>query len=479
MFGLGNLASLLGNIDPRKLKGILDGLPGAGGGVQAQQPNGGMLANISGPSNPVASEDGKVNISAKPAQGGGGFGGMLSGFIGEAGSDQRRDLGRSLLSMGASMMQAGGPSFEPTDTFATLGKGIQAGADAYTSTKEGRAKRGYLEAQTARYGVQNQSDLAEMNRTNTAAGLASSAASGAGAGGGDRGYVEKMFQSAVARGDNAGINYWGQRLRDPAAIAAENATESFGTASGTLAANAPKNAADDAQRLDKENTDNVTSLRQNWTQGKTYNDFANISRARAQAGALLENPSATAYQSLVYDFAKIKDPGSAVMDGERQMILGTSSLPDQYTSWFNRAQSGEAPPRHVMESLVKTIDDNYQAAREQYVFARDQGAEFAKSIKLDPTRIYSDPAPMIPRFQTQQERDVAASTRRSAPAAAPTVGAPRQTAAPAMPAPAPAAAPSQSGKAFVDISGMTDAEARKRYPAGTRVIRDGRRGVIR
>lgn len=488
MFGilgnLGKLGGLIGDLDPEKLKGLLGGI---GGGVQAQQPVGGMLANIAGPSNPATAPDGKVNMMPAPAPApaapGGGIGGILGGLIGAQGSDERADFKKGLLAMGAQMMAAGGPSETPTDTFSTMGKGLLAGIEGYQGSQDGRSKRAYLEAQTGRYGMQNAKDQAAIDASNRSSSLAMDGVSG---GSGDKGFVAKMFESAVARGDNAGINYWGQRMRDPSAIAAENATESFGTASGTLAANAPKNAADTADRLDKEQTDSATNLRNNWTQSRTYNDFSNISRARAQAGALVDSPSASGFASLVYDFAKIKDPGSAVMDGERKMINGTTSLPDQVVGWFNRAQSGEAPPRSVMDALAKTIDENYQAARTQYEFARDQGSAFARSIKLDPSRIYTDPAQMIDPYQTAAERDVQRSIGRGGAMPAQTPARPQAGAS--VPAAAPVQAPAQAGKArnsaqppagVPDVSSISDAEVRKRYPSGSKVWRNGRIGTVR
>lgn len=472
MFGnLGNIASALGGISFEELKEWLakTGQPiPATPATPAVDPNAGAQAAQAAPAAaPVSS-----TMTSAPGSEGerSGILSSLQGLLGGSG-DRGDDIRQGLLEFGMNLMANSGPSDDPASAslFSAIGKSGAAGLKGFREAGQDRVKNNYIKSQTGAMNAKADSDAFKAG--SAARATAITVAAGAMDPNSPE-YAMANYQAAVAREDNTAISYWQKRL-DPKGTAAANAVESYGTAQGSEAASAPRRADEAANAASKENVDNVTKLGQEWRQSKTFNDFANLSRARGQAEALADNPNAAAFVSLVYDFAKTKDPGSAVMDGERMMLTGTSSLPDQITSWFNRAQSGEAPPREVMQNLVSVIDQNYQAARSNYEYDKTGRMDTARSLGIDPTKIYNDPAKMFEPYQTQAQRDVARSVAVSGGGSAPVAP--------------PAQAPAQAGKARnptpsaeIDVTGMSQDEMRRRgVKRGMTVIRDGQRFLVK
>jgi len=310
---------------------------------------------------------------------------FMSGLLGMGDEDpMQRAKNAGLLGLGASLLQAGGPSLTPTSLGQALGQGVMSGQQ--------------MSAQAMQQARQQQIQQQMMG---TMGGM-----SGSGDVGAKIAQLQKM--ALLDPKNQAAYLKIAEQLqgKTPAFTgeAANQALNLFGTADvskltpdqrAQAIAAADKSRANAAPRVTV-NTNDPTAVARELRQ--VVNDF-DTRTADAQKVVktykVMENavktPSVAGDVSLVFNYFKTIDPQSTVREGEYDTIINAASVPDRIKNYAQRLKTGQKLTDGQREDLLNTARQNVMALAPQVQNTVNNYRGFVTSLGKDPDKVIRNP----------------------------------------------------------------------------------------
>lgn len=202
-------------------------------------------------------------------------------------------------------------------------------------------------------------------------------------------YADKYFKGDV----NAGIQYlrkegWVEKTAATPAAAAPGVGNVLGLVPLIPGTGAASKSFTNEGDLRKEYT----------TQMKPFTELGQAFR-KIEATAL--NPSTAGDISLVYNFMKILDPGSTVMQGEQATATNAGSIPERIRAQYNKALTGEGFTPEIRQDFYSQAKNLIESQRELQQDIAARYSAIATQNKLDPNRVVFDP---FQRIKTPQQQ---------------------------------------------------------------------------
>ncbi len=106
--------------------------------------------------------------------------------------------------------------------------------------------------------------------------------------------------------------------------------------------------------------------------------------------AATRDPSAAGDVALTFNFMKVLDPGSTVMQGEQATVANAGSVPERIRGIYNNALTGQKLDPNVRNDFVNQAKNIYISQRELYQKKRVNYTNLAKRAKVDPIDVVGD-----------------------------------------------------------------------------------------
>lgn len=204
-----------------------------------------------------------------------------------------------------------------------------------------------------------------------------------------------------------------------------------------------------------------TDLREEWNALPGVRAFEQRSASYRNILASAENPSAAGDVALIYNFMKMLDPGSTVMQGEVNMAQQAGGLDDQIRAAYSAALSGQALTEEQRKDFMTRATQIYQQQEQGYNQLRAQYENTAKTAGFDPSATLTEfrvsPSGQVLPGATNTPRATPNAGQQAAAAqpAAPAAPAGPAGQAGAVPPVAPSYAQNETIKALADTLGVT------------------------
>jgi len=180
-----------------------------------------------------------------------------------------------------------------------------------------------------------------------------------------------------------------------------------------------------------------TDLREEWNALPGVKSFQSLAGAygRIQAAAGAGTPSGDV--ALIYNFMKLLDPGSTVMQGEIATASEAPGIENSILQLYNSAVEGQVLTDEKRREILDIANGTYKAAQQGYRGLRSQYEDTALDAGLDPAATLTDyqyrpTGSMNARVQRDPAQQRAAPTT-TAPATQPTTRPTTQPAAQPLP----------------------------------------------
>lgn len=126
-------------------------------------------------------------------------------------------------------------------------------------------------------------------------------------------------------------------------------------------------------------------------QAKTFVDVRDAySRVEAAAKASEKIPSVAGDIALIYNYMKMLDPGSTVMQGEYATIEQSRSLPQQVVGLYNKLITGQKLEPEQRADYLKLANDLFDTSSKSYSNLRKQYNELSKRKNVNPENTVLD-----------------------------------------------------------------------------------------
>jgi hypothetical protein len=129
--------------------------------------------------------------------------------------------------------------------------------------------------------------------------------------------------------------------------------------------------------------------------------FTELGQAFRKIEATALNPSTAGDISLVYNFMKILDPGSTVMQGEQATATNAGSIPERIRAQYNKALTGEGFTPEIRQDFYSQARNLIESQRELQQDIAARYSAIATQNKLNPNQVVFDP---FSRIKTTQQR---------------------------------------------------------------------------
>ena len=310
---------------------------------------------------------------------------FMSGLLGMGDEDpMQRAKNAGLLGLGASLLQAGGPSLTPTSLGQALGQGVMSGQQmSAQAMQQARQQQIQKEMMGTMGGVSGGGDvgakiaqlqkMAMLDPKNQAAYLKIAE------------QLQGKTQAFTGEAANQALNLFGtadvskltpdQRAQ---AIAASDRSRANAAPRLSVNTNDPTAVAREL-RLIANDFNTQTSDAQKVV--KTYRTMLNA----------VENPSVAGDVSLVFNYFKTIDPQSTVREGEYDTIINAASVPDRIKQYAKGLRTGQKLTDGQRQDLLNTGKQNVMAFVPQVQNTVDNYRGFVKTLGQDPEKVIRNP----------------------------------------------------------------------------------------
>ena len=141
-----------------------------------------------------------------------------------------------------------------------------------------------------------------------------------------------------------------------------------------------------SEKFEREN-----KLRDKWLNNPQTKVSQNVSLAVGKIRRIGEDePSAAGDLALIYNFMKLQDPTSTVLEGEFATAQNAAGVPAQVLNLYNRVNSGERLNPSQRFDFVNRADQLYRVHWERQKSFNDEFERIAKEAGLDPKSVVLD-----------------------------------------------------------------------------------------
>lgn len=144
----------------------------------------------------------------------------------------------------------------------------------------------------------------------------------------------------------------------------------------------------DAKAQGEKTFDNTTTLRKEFQTGKEYTAYSNSMRALSASMKQPETPEGDL--AVIYNYAKIMDPDSAVREGELELAASGASLVERMRKKYNMVSEGATLPPGTRDQLIEAMRAQGRAYNTSYSGRYKQYADLSQRQGIDPTLVVGD-----------------------------------------------------------------------------------------
>lgn len=309
---------------------------------------------------------------------------FISGLLGMGEEDpMQRAKQAGLLSLGASLLQAGAPSLTPTSLGAALGQGVMAGqqasGQAMQQARQQQIQQQMMGAMGGAQGGDTGARIAQLQKMalldpkNQAAYLKIAE------------QLQGKTQAFTGEAANQALNLFG--TADVSKLTPDQRSQAIAAADRSRANAAPRVSV---------NTSDPTAVSRELRQ--IVNDF-NTQTADAQKVVktfktmenAVQNPSVAGDVSLVFNYFKTIDPQSTVREGEYDTIINATSVPDRIKNYAQRLKTGQKLTEGQRADLLNTAKQNVMAIAPQVQTTVENYRGFVSTLGKDPDKVIRNP----------------------------------------------------------------------------------------
>lgn len=140
----------------------------------------------------------------------------------------------------------------------------------------------------------------------------------------------------------------------------------------------------------------IMDARKEFTSLPGVKKFSDVAFSYSRIAASADEPSGAGDLALIFNFMKMLDPGSSVMEGEFANAENTGSVDQRIFGLYNRllpshlGGRGERLTQTQRADFIGRATKLYSSAESQYQTIADQYSGFAQNAGLDPSQVIPD-----------------------------------------------------------------------------------------
>lgn len=123
--------------------------------------------------------------------------------------------------------------------------------------------------------------------------------------------------------------------------------------------------------------DEIAALRKEFSGLKIVKDFSTQAAAYGRMVASAEDPSAAGDMALIFNYMKVLDPDSTVLEGEYATARNATGVPQRVINLYNQALTGQTLSPEQRMDFLDRADRLYGSAEQQFSTVYDQYSNIA------------------------------------------------------------------------------------------------------
>lgn len=138
----------------------------------------------------------------------------------------------------------------------------------------------------------------------------------------------------------------------------------------------------------KDNFNNITTLRKEFA--AETKPFLGVNDAYGRIKASASDPSPAGDLALIFNYMKVLDPGSSVMEGEFANAQNSGSVGERVMATYNNVLKGERLADTQRQDFVSRADKLYRQAVQTHKKRKAQYTKLAETYGFDPDQVVLD-----------------------------------------------------------------------------------------